>query len=172
MTKFIEGLRVSLDQATTNMDEFLMGVTSMVMYNADTVLTKYQETNLPLTDELTNPWIKAKEAVGTYSGDALALMNKWTEEGGFFAQFNATGTKNLQSPWTAGSNAASAFETSVGAVMEGVVSNISTNVKTAAGDLADLYKQIEGFKKFIKEESGLEKYRFNLDVSFEFSEEI
>ena len=143
MTKFIEGLRVSLDQATTNMDEFLMGVTSMVMYNADTVLTKYQETNLPLTDELTNPWIKAKEAVGTYSGDALALMNKWTEEGGFFAQFNATGTKNLQSPWSAGSTAASTFKTSVSTVMEGVVSNISTNVKTASGELSKLYQQIK-----------------------------
>ena len=36
MTKFVEGLRTSLDEATANMDEFLMGVTSMVMYNADT----------------------------------------------------------------------------------------------------------------------------------------
>ena len=147
MAKFIEGIRVSLDQATTNMDEFLMGVTSMVMYNADTVLTKYQETNLPLTDELTNPWIKAKEAVGTYSGDALALMNKWTEEGGFFAQFNATGTKNLQSPWSAGSTAAGAFKTSVSTVMEGVVSNISTNVKTASGELSKLYQQIQDTEK-------------------------
>lgn len=143
MTKFVEGLRVSLEAATMNMDEFLMGVTSMVMYNADTVLTKYQETNLPLTDELTNPWIKAKEAVGTYSGDALALMNKWTEDGGFFAQFNATGTKNLQSPWSAGANAANTFKTNVSTVMEGVVSNISTNVKTASGELSKLYQQIK-----------------------------
>ena len=142
MTKVIEDLRISLEAATMNMDEFLMGVTSMVMYNADTVLAKYQETNLPLTDELTNPWIKAKEAVGTYSGDALDLMNRWTEESGFFAQFNATGTKNLQSPWSAGSTAASAFKTSVSAVMEGVVSNISTNVKTASGELSKLYQQI------------------------------
>lgn len=143
MNKFIEGIRTSLETATMNMDEFLMGVTSMVMYNADTVLTKYQETNLPLTGELTNPWIKAKEAVGAYSGDALALMNRWTEEGGFFAQFNATGTKNLQSPWSAGSTAASAFKTSVSTVMEGVVSNISTNVKTASGELSKLYQQIK-----------------------------
>lgn len=142
MTRFIDGLRISLDQAASNMDEFLMGVTSMVMYNADTVLTKYQETNMPLTDELTNPWIKAKEAVGTYSGDALALMNRWTEEGGFFAQFNTTGTKNLQSPWSAGSTAANIFKTSVDTVMKGVVSNISTNVKTASGELSKLYQQI------------------------------
>ena len=147
MTKFVEGLRASLETATMNMDEFLMGVTSMVMYNADTVLTKYQETNLPLTEELTNPWIKAKEAVGTYSGDALALMNKWTEEGGFFAQFNETGTKNLQSPWSAGSTAAGAFKTSVSKVMEGVVSNISANVKTASGELSKLYQQIQDTEK-------------------------
>lgn len=138
MTKFIEGLRVSLDQATTNMDEFLMGVTSMVMYNADTVLTKYQETNLPLTDELTNPWIKAKEAVGTYSGDALTLMNRWTEEGGFFAQFNATGTKNLQSPWSAGSTAADAFKTNISTTMEQVVTNIESNIKKAKASLTSL----------------------------------
>ena len=138
MNQFVEGLRISLETATMNMDEFLMGVTSMVMYNADTVLTKYQETNLPLTDELTNPWIKAKEAVGTYSGDALALMNKWTEEGGFFAQFNATGTKNLQSPWSAGSTAAGAFKTSVSTTMEQVVANIESNIKKAKASLASL----------------------------------
>lgn len=138
MNKFVEGLRTSLETATMNMDEFLMGVTSMVMYNADTVLAKYQETNLPLTDELTNPWIKAKEAVGTYSGDALALMNKWTEEGGFFAQFNATGTKNLESPWSAGSTAAGAFKTSVSTTMEQIVANIESNIKKAKTSLASL----------------------------------
>lgn len=138
MTKFVDGLRTSLETATMNMDEFLMGVTSMVMYNADTVLTKYQETNLPLTDELTNPWIAAKEAVGTYSGDALALMNKWTEEGGFFAQFNATGTKNLESPWTAGSTAAGDFKDSVSVAMNEVVSKIETNVVKAKQSLQSL----------------------------------
>lgn len=143
MTRFVEGLRTSLEEATLNMDEFLMGVTSMVMYNADTVLAKYEETNLPLTTELTNPWIKAKEAVGTYSGDALALMNKWTESGGFFEQFSATGTTNMQSPWTAGTNAANTFKTSVSSVMSGVVSNIATNVKTASSELSKLYQQIQ-----------------------------
>ena len=154
MTKFIDGLRISLETATMNMDEFLMGVTSMVMYNADTVLTKYQETNLPLTDELTNPWIKAKEAVGTYSGDALALMNEWTEEGGFFAQFNATGTKNLQSPWSAGANAAVDFGSDVSDVMDGVVTDISTNVETASGKLSALYKQILDTKNRVADLGG------------------
>ena len=142
ITKFIEGLRISLEEATLNMDEFLMGVTSMVMYNADIVLDKYEETNLPLTTELTNPWIKAKEAVGSYSGNALDLMNQWTKEGGFFAQFNSTGTANLQSPWNSGTNAANAFKANVTTVMSGVVSNIATNVKTASGELSKLYQQI------------------------------
>ena len=142
MTKFVEGLRTSLTEATANMDEFLMGVTSMVMYNADTILTKYEETNLPLTKELTNPWEEAKKATSSYSGNALDLMNQWTKEGGFFAQFNSTGTKNLQSPWSAGTTAANSFKTSVSTVMSGVVSNIATNVKTASGELSKLYQQI------------------------------
>ena len=147
MANMIEGLRTSLEEATLNMDEFLMGVTSMVMYNADAVLSKYEETNLPLATELTNPWIKAKEAVGAYSGDALALMNKWTEKGGFFAQFNASGTTNLQSPWSAGTTAANSFKTSVATVMSGVVSNISTNVQAASSALSNLYKQIQDTEK-------------------------
>lgn len=147
MNRFIEGLRTSLDTATADMDSFLSGVTTMVMYNADTVLTKYQETNLPLTTELTNPWIKAKEAVGTYSGNALALMNQWTEKDGFFAQFNSTGTTNLKSPWTAGTTAANAFKTSVSTTMSNVVSNISSNVKTASSELSKLYQQIKDTEK-------------------------
>lgn len=141
VTRFIDGLRLGLDQATTNMDEFLMSVTSMVTLNADTVLTKYQETELPLGDAITNPWEAAKKAVGDYSGDALDLMNKWTQ-GGFFTTFPETVKGSLTSPWSAGSTAASAFKNSVSTVMEGVVSNIATNVKTASGELSKLYQQI------------------------------
>ena len=147
MTNMIEGLRTSLETATANMDEFLMGVTSMVMYNADTVLSKYEETNLPLTKELTNPWEEAKKATEAYSGNALDLMSQWTKEGGFFAQFNATGTTNLQSPWSAGTTAANSFKTSVSTVMSGVVSNIATNVRTASGELSKLYQQIQDTEK-------------------------
>lgn len=147
MNNMIEGLRTSLEAATTNMDEFLMGVTSMVMYNADTVLAKYEETNLPLTKELTNPWEEAKKATSSYSGNALDLMNQWTKEGGFFAQFNSAGTTNLQSPWSVGTTAANSFKTSVSTVMSGVVSNIATNVKTASGELSKLYQQIQDTEK-------------------------
>lgn len=143
MNAFIEGLRTSLTEATANMDEFLMGVTTMVMYNAETVLAKYEETNLPLTKELTNPWEEAKKATNSYSGNALELMNLWTKDGGFFEQFNTSGTTNLKSPWNAGTTAAKNFKTDVGNVMTGVVSNISSNVKTASGELSRLYQQIK-----------------------------
>ena len=142
MTNMIDGLRTSLEEATSNMDEFLMGVTSMVMYNADTILSKYEETNLPLTKELTNPWEEAKKATSSYSGNALDLMNQWTKEGGFFAQFNAIGTANLKSPWSAGTTAANSFKSSVSSAMTDVVSSISSNVKTASGELSKLYQQI------------------------------
>lgn len=143
MSRFIIGLRTSLEDATKNMDAFLMSVTTMVMYNADTVLEKYQETNLPLTTELTNPWIKAKEAAGDYSGNALDLMNQWTKADGFFAQFNTIGTTNLTSPWAQGINAAEGFKVDVSDVMSQVVSNIATNVDAAGAELSSLYSQIK-----------------------------
>lgn len=146
MNKFIEGLRIGLETATRNMDEFLMSVTGMVTLNADIVLSKYQETELPLGDAITNPWEAAKKAVGDYSGDALDLMNQWTQNG-FLTTFPGTVSKSLSSPWTAGTSAAGAFKTSVSKVMSNVVSNISTNVKTASGELSKLYQQIKDTEK-------------------------
>ena len=142
MNNMIEGLRISLEEATTDMDTFLMGVTTMVTYNAETVLDKYKEANPRLTSELTNPWEEAKKATEAYSGNALDLMNQWTKDNGFFAQFNSTGTTNLQSPWSAGVTAATNFQTDVGKVMTDVTTNISSNVKTASDELSKLYQQI------------------------------
>lgn len=144
MTKFIEGLRTSLDEATANMDEFLMGVTSMVMYNADTVLAKYEETNLPLTKELTNPWEEAQKAVGSYSGNALDLMNQWTKEGGFFAQFNASGTTNLKFPWSAGSAAATSFKNSVSSAMTDIANSVRSNVSNITSYLGSVQSAYNG----------------------------
>ena len=138
MNNMVEGLRTSLEEATMNMDEFLMGVTSMVMYNADTILTKYEETNLPLTTELTNPWIEAKKATSDYSGNALDLMNQWTKQGGFFEQFKTSGTTNLSSPWSAGTTAANDFKSEITTVMEGVVSTIESNVAKSKTALSSL----------------------------------
>lgn len=146
MTKFVEGLRISLEQASLDMDLFLGSVTAMVSLNAGAILTEYQNTGLELDPALTTPWVNAKNAVGDYSGDALDLMNQWTQ-GGFFTTFPETVKGSLTSPWSAGSTAASAFKTSVSTVMEGVVSNISTNVKTASGELSKLYQQIKDTEK-------------------------
>lgn len=138
MNKFIEGLRTSLEEATANMDEFLMSVTSMVTLNADTVLKKYESTELPLSTALTNPWEAAKKASNTYSGNALDLMNQWTREGGFFAQFNSVGTSNLTSPWSAGQTAASNFASSVQSSMSSVYTSIQSNVRDSVTQLNQL----------------------------------
>ena len=144
MNRFVEGLRVSLEEATVNMDEFLMGVTTMVMYNADTVLAKYEETNLPLTEELTNPWEEAKKAVGDYSGNALELMNQWTKDGGFFSQFSASGTANLTFPWGAGTTAANTFKNSVSTVMDDIVDSIRSNVSSITSYLGSVQSAYNG----------------------------
>lgn len=141
MNRFIEGLRLGLDQATANMDEFLMSVTSLVTRNAEAVLAKYEETKLPLGDAITNPWKAAIEKVGKYDSDALALINKWTQ-GGFFDDYKTGVSSDLSSPWNAGSTAADAFKTSVDTVMDDVVAKIQTNVKTASDELSELYSQI------------------------------
>lgn len=141
MNKFIEGIRIGLETAIANMDEFLMSVTSMVTLNADTVLAKYQETELPLGDAITNPWKAAITKIGEYDGDALELMNRWTQ-GGFFDDYKTVVSSDLSSPWTAGSNAADAFKLNVDTVMDNVVAKIETNVKSASTKLSDLYQQI------------------------------
>ena len=147
MNRFVEGLHNSLDLALADMDSFLTGVTTTVMYNADTVLKKYQDTELPLEDAITSPWEKAQSAVGQYAGDALDLMNQWTSQSGFFNTFKTTGNTALTSPWTAGTNAAKTFETSVSDVMEDIVADIETNVKKASDKLSQLYQQIKDTKQ-------------------------
>ena len=141
MTKMVEGMRTSLEQATEDMTVFLDNVTTIVSLNAGTILTEYQNTGLELDPALTTPWVNAKNAVGDYSGDALALMNTWAENG-FLTTFSATVEDSLKSPWVAGSNAANSFENSVNDVMENVVDAIATNVQTASTELSALYQQI------------------------------
>lgn len=143
MTKMVEGLRTRLEEATTDMDSFLDGVTVAVTMNADTVLKKYQDTGLLLTPELTNPWAEAAKANKTFGDEALAMMNLWIKEDGYFAQFKNTGTTGLKSPFEAGQTAATAFQTSVGTVMSGVLNTIKSNVTSAKTELSNLYKQIQ-----------------------------
>lgn len=141
MTKMVEGMRTSLEEATENMDTFLNRVTIAVSMNAEDVLAKYRETKLPLDDAITNPWENAKKAVGEYGGDAIDLMDVWKKDG-YFAEFSSTAGENLNSPWSSGTSAATAFKTSVDGVMDDVVDKIATNVKTASGELSRLYQQI------------------------------
>ena len=141
MTKMVDKMRVSLEEATTDMASFLDSVTIAVSMNADTVLQKYQDTEVPLNDAITNPWEDAKAAVGNYGGDANNLMDVWKADG-YFAEFKSTASTNLSSPWNSGVTAANTFKNSVSTVMNGVVSNISTNVKTASSELSKLYQQI------------------------------
>ena len=141
MTKMIEGMRVSLEEATADMDTFLNNVTIAVSMNADTVLQKYKETNVYLDPALTNPWENAKAKVGEYGDEANNLMDVWKKDG-YFAKFSSSAGTNLSSPWNKGSDAAKTFKSSVSTVMTDVVSNISSNVKTASAELSKLYQQI------------------------------
>lgn len=142
MIKMVEGMRMSFEEATAEMDTFLNNVTIAVSMNADTVLAKYKETNIYLDPALTNPWEKAKTAVGNYGSDATKLMDVW-KQGGYFAEFSSTAGANLSSPWNKGTNAVNAFKSSVTLAMNNVVSDINSNVNTAAGSLSKLYQQIK-----------------------------
>ena len=142
MIKMVEGMRMSFEEATAEMDTFLNNVTIAVSMNADTVLAKYKETNIYLDPALTNPWENAKTAVGNYGGDATKLMDVW-KQGGYFAEFSSTAGANLSSPWNKGTNAVNAFKSSVTLAMNNVVSDINSNVNTAAGSLSKLYQQIK-----------------------------
>lgn len=141
MTKMVEGMRTSLQEATADMDTFLNNVTIAVSMNADTVLAKYKETNVYLDPALTNPWEKAKTKVGEYGDKANNLMDVW-KEGGYFAKFSSEAGTNLSAPWNNGTDAANAFKNSVDGVMDDVVEKIESNVQSAATKLSDLYKQI------------------------------
>lgn len=142
MTTMVEKMRISLEEATTDMAAFLDSVTIAVSMNAETVLEKYRDTEVPLNDAITNPWEEAAEKVAKYGGDATRLMDVWKADG-YFAEFKSAASTNLSSPWSAGTTAANTFKSSVDTVMSNVVSNIATNVETASGELSKLYQQIK-----------------------------
>jgi hypothetical protein len=142
MTKMVEGMRTSLQEATINMETFLDSVTIAVSMNADTVLAKYRETEVPLNDALTNPWEEASKKAKQYGADANNLMDVWKADG-YFAEFKSTASTNLSSPWSDGTSAASAFGEGVKDVMKGVVDNVSTNVSNIRSQLATINQEIK-----------------------------
>lgn len=147
MNNYIEKLRTTLEEATLNMDLFMEAVTASVMLNADTVSNKYNETGVAMSGYLTKPWLDAAQAVKNFEGDALAQMNTWTTEEGFFGKFKTNATGQLTSPWKAGTNAAKTFKSDVATQMDEVVKNIKSNVSSASTQLSKLYKQIEDTEK-------------------------
>ena len=143
MTNYIDTLREKLDEAKLNMDLFMEQVTTAVTMNANTVLTKYTETGIAIDKALTDPWSKAATAMRDYEVNGLSLMNTWIQTGGTFDVFKTTATNYLTSPWTAGKNALTSFQTDVKTKMADVVAQVKSNVTNAASQLSSLYKQIQ-----------------------------
>jgi uncharacterized membrane-anchored protein YhcB (DUF1043 family) len=150
MTNYIDTLREKLDAATLNMTLFMEQVTTAVVTNAGIVLTKYGETGLKIDEALTTPWANAQVAMKDFEGEqGLGLMNSWTKQGGAFDQFKQNATPYLQQIWKAGTSAAGQFQIDTAGVMSKVVSNITSNVSTAVGELnkiKNLYKEINDTK--------------------------
>lgn len=133
----VEGMRTSLEEATTNMQAFLDSVTIAVSMNADSVLKKYQSTELHLDSALTNPWVAAKEAVGKYGADANNLMDVWAKDG-YFAKFSSEAGKNLKSPFNAGKTAAEQFGKTVNTSMGNMYTSVKSNVENSITQLNKL----------------------------------
>ena len=146
MTNYVETLRITLDEATVDLDTFLESVKTLVVLNADTIRTKYDETGLAISEDLTSPWGEAIEAMtgeNGYEGKASDLINGWLSDEGFFEKFRAGATNDLTSPWGAGTNAVNAFDSDVKEAMENIKQNVESNVNTASGKLSKLYEQIK-----------------------------
>ena len=143
MTRFVENLHTNLELALQDMDTFIAGVTSAVTVNAPTILGVYESLGVALDSAIVDPWQAAIDAMGEdgYSGDeGLGLMNSWVAEGGVFSTFASSATNYLISIWDdTNVDPGNAFANAVGDVVEGIVTNIQSNVETAKGYLNDLY---------------------------------
>lgn len=143
LTDYVESLRTKLDEATTNMTQFMTDVTNAALLNAGTIKTQYEGTGLALDAALINPWVKAMEKVAEFGGEkGLGLMNSWTTADGTFGLFATNATTLLQSPFTAGQNAVSAFSESVTTSMSSVYQSIQTNVEDSVEQLSKLASEI------------------------------
>lgn len=147
MTKYIEGLRETLDTATADMTIFLDGVVSVLMLNARTIENQYQNTGFTMDSALTQPWTNAANKVHEYEGDALALMNSWTQSGGMFDVFSGQTTNYLESPWESGQKAMQEFQKSVESTMAQVTKTVQSNVATTSQSLTKLTEQIKDTNK-------------------------
>ena len=151
LNNYIEKLRLTLEEATANMELFMQSVTSAVMLNAGTVKDEYIATGIVLDEALVSPWDKAIAEIKGFEKDGLSAMNAWTTEEGFFGKFKSDATEQLKSPWVAGTTAAKSFQTDVKAAMEGVESAVRSNVTTAKELLDSLSGQVSGVYQQIKD---------------------
>ena len=144
MNRYIEGLRITLEQATTDMVSFMNTIVGNVVANADTVYDKYTNTGLALDQTLVTPWKKAATEIAKFGGSegALAAMNAWTAKGGSFDVFKTNATTQLQSPWTSGKSAANSFRDNAQSAMNKVYSNIKSNVADSISELNKLAVEI------------------------------
>lgn len=154
MTKYIEGLRETLDTATADMTIFLDGVVSVLMLNARTIENQYQNTGFTMDSALTQPWTNAANKAHEYEGDALALMNSWTQSGGMFDVFSGQATNYLESPWESGQKAMQEFQKSVESTMKAVTQTVQSNVATTSQSLSKLTSQIKDTNKQAQNATG------------------
>ena len=143
LNNYVEKLRDTLDEATSNMELFMQSVTNSVMLNADTVKNEYINTGVVLDEALVSPWNKAIEQMKGFEKDGLSMMNAWTTEEGFFGKFETNATEQLESPWSAGTDAANAFKNDVKSAMKEVVRQVKRNVAKAKKSLSSLYQDIQ-----------------------------
>lgn len=139
MNRYVEGLRNTLKEATTDMTTFVNTIAGNVIANADTVYDQYTKTGLALDQTLVQPWINAKAAIEAFEGadGALDKMNSWTEENGSFDIFATNATEALKTPFVNGTEAVESFGESVRGAMDTMYTNIHSNV---AKSLAEIQK--------------------------------
>lgn len=140
MNRYVEGLRTTLEEAAENMTLFLESVANVVIQNAGSVEDVYENTGLALDSAIVDPWTKAAEAMDSYEDDSLSRMNDWTKAGanGYFYNFNADATNQLESPWSAGATAANTFAENVSSAMGKVYDSVQSNVDNSLTKLKEL----------------------------------
>ena len=144
LTDYVESLRTKLDEATTNMTQFMSDITNAALLNASTVKTQYESTGLALDAALVNPWINAATKVTEFGGETgLGIMNSWTTESGAFGVFATNATSLLQSPFSEGQSATNAFATTVEGAMNSVYTSIQSNVVDSVAELQKLKAEMD-----------------------------
>lgn len=145
MNNYAEGLRTTLEEAQKDMEAFLSSITNVVVQNAGSVEEVFNDTGLALDSAIIDPWTEAAEEMTGFEENALARMNDWTKAGesGYFYNFNVDATSQLESPWSAGTNAANTFTLNVKSAMAEVYNSVQSNVDKSLTKLNSLASGIQ-----------------------------